>query len=88
MFVRNRELEFGPIDELEFGQLQFDHPLACGFVDSLQERSLGIFQTWLSLVSAFETRRILGAVTRPFYHGKLRFRGYVSLQFPTLNFPR
>ena len=40
-------IEFGEIDELELGQIQFSqiqcaHPLACGLVQSLQEWSLGI----------------------------------------------
>ena len=40
-------LGFGEMDEHGFGQIQFsqiqcDHPLACGLEDSLQEWSLGI----------------------------------------------
>ena len=46
-FRQIRQLEFGKIDEHVFGQIQFsqiqcNHPLSCGFADSLQEWSLGI----------------------------------------------
>ena len=41
-FRQIHRLEFGEIDEHVFGQIQCDHSLACGFVESLQEWSLGI----------------------------------------------
>ena len=46
-FRQIHRLEFGEIDEhvfgqIQYGQIQFEHPQACGFVDSLQEQSLGI----------------------------------------------
>ena len=54
------EFEFGEMDEHEFGQIQFiqiqcDHPLACGFEDSLQEWSLGIISNMATARDCIQT---------------------------------